>query len=508
MGKEEQREREQEAEGRAKTSIEELRRGLRYYLLDGIGSKIMGTLTGGAFLVGLALLLGASDLVVGLLASLPFVSRIMLIPATWLVEKVRRRKLICGVSNLISRPILLLIGLAPLFLPYESALDLLLLGLLGYSIIATFSSLSWNVWMRDLIPERIRGRIIAQRLVVIGWVGLPLSLLAALFLDWWKAHLGPGPAPFALLFGLGAAAGIAGVYFMLKIPEPPPPPRESVPLFRLLALPLEDRNFRALILFTTWWAFATNLALPFITVYMLKLLQLPYIYVLSLSAVSQLANISFLRIWGRIADRFGNKAVLWLCSPIFSISLLLWVFTVKADPLVTLSLITFIHLINGLATAGLSLGQYNILLKLSPAERSPAYLAAASLANSLAAGIAPILGGLLANFFVDKELLLSLTWISRSHRWQISPFRLYHLDFLFLLAFLLGIAALHPLRRVKEVEREAPRDVVLKAVREEIQNVSTIKGMRYLTHAASYLATLILGMGRLIAREAPEKRER
>jgi len=329
-------------------------------------------------------------------------------------------------------------------------------------------------------------------------------LIAAAFVDWWQGRFGSGPLPFAVLFGIGSLVGLAGTYFLAGIPEPSMSLSQVQGRFsflHLLKLPLGDRNFLRLIAFSSSWAFSTNLALPFITIYMLKILELPYIYILTFAALSQLANLALVRIWGGIADRFGNKAVLYLCTPVFSLSLILWVFTVKGNPVITLGLIALIHLMNGTATAGLDLANNNILLKLSPPQASSAYLATASLANSLAAGVAPILGGLLGNLFTDKELLLGLTWVSGGGRFELHPLRLFYLDFLFLFSFLLGLYALRCLFVVQEVEREAPRREVIRAVRQEIQNISTIRGMRRLTHVASYLAGMLLAMGGLLYHE-------
>ncbi len=482
-------------------TAEELRQGFHYYNLDGAATRAMETLTGGAFLVGLALWLGASDFLIGVIAALPFLSQVMHIPAVWVVERFRRRKLISVTALAISRPLLFVVALVPLFIVTKLALGIIICVLLLRSLIATFAGLSWNSWIRDLIPEEVRGQALARRLIAVGIAGMVLSLAAAAFVDYWKASFTPGPMPFSILFVLGGLAGIIGVYFLARIPEPPmPPPEGRLPLLRLLGLPLRDQNFRKLISYSSYWAFATNLALPFITVYMLKVLELPYIYVLAFAALSQLAYLGFVRAWGVIADRFGNKAVLYLCTPVFSLSLILWIFTVKGNPIITLGLIALIHLMNGIATAGLDLGNNNILLKLASPKRPSAYFAAASMINSLVAGIAPLVGGLLASFFANKELLLDLTWVSGAGQWQLRPLRLFYLDFLFLLAFLLGWYALRRLMLVREVEQEAPRREVVRAVRNEIGNISTIRGLRRLTHAASYFAWMLLEMGGLLGK--------
>jgi hypothetical protein len=60
--------------------------GLRALLFDGICSQVMGVFTGGAFLVAFALLLGASNKVIGLLAAIGPATQILQIPAIYLVD--------------------------------------------------------------------------------------------------------------------------------------------------------------------------------------------------------------------------------------------------------------------------------------------------------------------------------------------------------------------------------------------------------------------------------------
>jgi len=59
---------------------EEVQSGLRSVIKDGLASQTMATLTGGVFLVALALKLGASNLVIGLLAAIPPLTQLIQIP--------------------------------------------------------------------------------------------------------------------------------------------------------------------------------------------------------------------------------------------------------------------------------------------------------------------------------------------------------------------------------------------------------------------------------------------
>ncbi|MCB1196459.1 MFS transporter, partial [bacterium] len=86
----------------------ELKRGFQQIIKDGICSQIMVTLTGGIFLTGLALELGASNFVVGILAAIPPVMQLVQIPSIYLVERLRTRKPMVAYAAGISRIFLLI----------------------------------------------------------------------------------------------------------------------------------------------------------------------------------------------------------------------------------------------------------------------------------------------------------------------------------------------------------------------------------------------------------------
>jgi hypothetical protein len=69
----------------------EVRRGLGMLMADGMCSQVMGVFTGGAFLVAFALLLGASNFVIGLLAAVGPFSQMLQIPAIFLVDRTEHR---------------------------------------------------------------------------------------------------------------------------------------------------------------------------------------------------------------------------------------------------------------------------------------------------------------------------------------------------------------------------------------------------------------------------------
>jgi len=66
----------------------EREQGLRMVIRDGLATQAMVTLTGGVFLVAFALLLGASNTVIGLLAAIPALAELIQIPSVSLVARI------------------------------------------------------------------------------------------------------------------------------------------------------------------------------------------------------------------------------------------------------------------------------------------------------------------------------------------------------------------------------------------------------------------------------------
>jgi MFS family permease len=255
----------------------------------------------------------------------------------------------------------------------------------------------------------------------------------------------------------------------------------------MLRAPLRDANFRRLIIFMVAWNFATNLAAPFIPVYIVQQLGYDLGFVVLLSVLSQLTNVLTLHWWGLIADRFSVKSVLAVAAPVFlaCIFALPYTHTPEAHPL-TMPMLVVLHLLMGGAAAGVGLGTGTIGMKLAREEDATAYLAAMGVFAALAAGIAPIVGGALSQWFADKELSFVLNWRTAAGAAEVVALRLRHWDFFFALAFVLGLYAIFRLDKIKEEgevdQREVVREFMLEAQR-SIRNLSTVAGLRVLTRA-------------------------
>ncbi|UZK65352.1 MFS transporter [Sphingomonas sp. M1-B02] len=463
---------------------EERERGLRRLVIEAAYSSGAVALTSGVILTAFALHLGASNLMIGILASAPFLTQLLQVPAILIVERTRARKRIAVLTSIFGR-LMLLVMAATAFATGTVPLLVFLAAQYVLCGLSAVGGCAWNAWIRDLAPEDRLGRVFARRTAWTAGVGLVGGLAAALILDQTADGSTARSFAFAGMFVVGCVTGLISARIVSLMPEPQMPPAgERVDLAGLLRAPFADRNFARLMGFVASWQFAVNLATPFFTVFIVEQLRFDVSVVMVLSAVSQLANLLALRTWGQLSDRFSNKSVMLVCAPAYILCIVAMIGASQFEErALVLTWLVVLHALMGASVAGVTLSSTNIALKLSPRGSATAYVAANALATALAAGIAPILGGLLADFFSNRHLELLIRWTSPNGIWSF-PLQLTHWDFYFLMAGILGLYAIHRLSLVREegeIDRAEMVGEVLALTRRAIRNVSSVAGLRAAT---------------------------
>lgn len=113
-----------------------------------------------------------------------------------------------------------------------------------------------------------------------------------------------------------------------------------------------------------------------------------------------------------------------------------------------------------------------------PRER-PSYLAANSFVAALAGGIGPLLGGAVAGAMELHRFSITASWESPSGVVSVPAFDLQGMDFAFILAFGVGVYAMHRLSLVAEgepVERSAVVQTLLAEVKRPVVSFTTASG--------------------------------
>ncbi len=259
----------------------QITKGLNLVIKEGLTAEAMSSLTGGTFLVALAILLGATNVQIGVLAALPGFSSLFQLLAVRLLQRFNNRRAIAVFSNIFARLPLLIIGILPLLFSKGTSIQVLLFLLFFHYFFGSIAGANWNSWMKDLVPEKKLGSYFSHRTRLTQTLNVVLSLAIALSLDYIKkVHPAIELTTYAYMFIGGGIIGLIGTYILSKTPEPVSYlPKEN--MLKLFRKPLMDKNYRKLLIFNSFWSFSLNIATPFFTVYMMKNLSLPLSYIIA-----------------------------------------------------------------------------------------------------------------------------------------------------------------------------------------------------------------------------------
>lgn len=419
-----------------------IRRTLSLSVFEGSLTQAFLNWTTGSVLIGYMLHFGATPTHLGLVASVPLLAQISSPFAAWLASYAARLKAVTIVLALVGRGLWILAALLPQFVSGHLLISLLIVLVAISSFFQASVGTLWASWMGDVIPQKRRGRYFGFRTGVVGLVGMLTNLAAGWFLD-----IVAAPINFQVVLSVGVLSAVIGIA-LLPFHHEPPRKKHPHPLKETLQIPWRDLNFRKFLMFGIYWNASVMIAAPFVMPYFLDQLQMSFTQVAIWSAIAAVTALGSTVVWGRVADEYGNKAVLQIGT--FLVGLLLPLTWILATP-GNLWPIWISAAFDAIAWGAVGPAIFNLALVSAPKEDRLPYIAMFSLVT----GIAGFLGGVLSG---PLFTLFQVTSFSiRGYDWTA-----YHT--LFALSGLLRMQAWRFVRPLQETHSWRARDV-LKQVR-------------------------------------------
>jgi MFS family permease len=450
---------------------EETTKNLSLSIRDGFFASIFATLTGGVFLTGFALAIGANAFHVGIIAAIPLLGNLFQFLGAYLVSKKGKRKPVSIKSATIARFIWILMILLPFifnwFRTQQIIIGFLVIFVIG-NLFSAISGVAWLSWISDLVPETHRGRFFGRRNMIIGIAVLSFTMLGGKFID----VFGDPIWAFQILFFAAVIAGAISIKYLQRIPEPLSPiPARREHYFQTIFRPIKNHNFRMLLLFTMLWSFSVNFAAPFFIVYKLKTLQLSYTYVASLISLASLFDLLGMRFWGHFSDKVGNRPVMLFCSFFATFLPFGWLWT-SSNSFSIYFLLPMLQIIAGFFWAGMNLGSVNMLFSLAPSENKPVYFSTYASVNGVFAAIASLIGGIVGLAMAEQGLNLIILHI-------------VGLKIIFLISWVLRCLSLPLLWRVHEPQG-LPFTKAIRILR-SVRSINSTQGFNPLLHSFTHI---------------------
>jgi MFS family permease len=158
---------------------------------------------------------------------------------------------------------------------------------------------------------------------------------------------------------------------------------------RQLRIIFDRKPLVRLFVFGATFGFATNLFGPFFNVFLYDGLGRSVADVSMLIVITNVTGAISLPAWGQLCSRFGSRPTMNVALAAWVIPGFLWATLTPEN----LWILKFLYASGGIFSAGFILGSFNLLLRLVPPEAKTTAISMNVAATSLAAAVAPILGG-------------------------------------------------------------------------------------------------------------------
>lgn len=312
---------------------------------------------------------------------------------SWVLQQTGRRRTFFFAFTIPVRVMWVLVVFLPDIFPGKENEGILYYSLLAMSFVYWvangLASNAYTSWMRDVVPERIRGRYFGYRTTVLTMVGAAWGLASGYLLESLGLGTGQGDFAFKVIYVVGVVFGVLDIATYLLVYHPPMKlrPREEATLGRMLKAALH-RNFRRFIFVQSLWSFSA-IMVGLSMYYLMRGIGMEIYAMQTARFVGIMVWVAFSMLWGVFLDRYGSKSSYLVGLVIHSLSPIFYA-------LAPVYGVVFIYLgmaVGSIGASGVSLASMNLLYGLPKREDQAMSAAAFAMIAGLVGALANLLTG-------------------------------------------------------------------------------------------------------------------
>lgn len=363
------------------------------WIFEGIFAQINVILVGGKYLTEFALRLGANAFHIGLISALPFILQPATIISSYLCNQIGSRKKVTIAGVFLARCIWFTVIPLIIFKKYLGDHTIIVFTIF-YALMALGGALSgnaWILWMKDVVPEKIRGRYFGFRTAVLSFLTIVIDYIASMSRDNFK-ELNKTDLFYLIFFTIAFLAAIINIRLIKGRYEPKIQPSESPSPVSIIREFFKNKKFLPLSRAMIFWNFGVGISSPFFSVHMLTILDMNFVQIWVYTLLALIFGFAFNFIWGYLMDKAGCKPVILFNAMLISAIPLLWLIATKKNivPVYIDAVIT------GICWTGFNLAMFNVPMSFI-SKKDDSFLLSLFLAISgLSFGLGSIAGGIIA----------------------------------------------------------------------------------------------------------------
>lgn len=357
-------------------------------------------LTGGVFLSGLAVLMGASDVLISYISVIANICGVLILIFATFLERFSSKKKLTIAFTITSKATTLFIVFIPLLIESQFQIFVFIPTIIIAFTLQALTTVCLNNWLAHFTPNDKRGIYISIRQTSSLVVTVALSLVAGKLMDsMTNQYFG-----FIILFATAFIMAIIEIIILSRIDDVCVNPTTKVKynVLDIFKIPLSNKPFIRYVCYIALFYLILYISDSFTVVYMLKYLDLPYTTIVAMQSLISIPQLFMLGIWGWLSDKYGHNFVLFVSIWFFVGETL---FLALSNPSNLYMCIPIAFFIASIANSGFVVAVFNRRYEIVPEKGRMIYDSFYSAAIGVSFILGPFVGGLFKNLFSNITFL-------------------------------------------------------------------------------------------------------
>lgn len=378
----------------------EYKKYLTSSVLDTANNKIASA----SFISAFAIYLGLSDLAIGIYAVLDTITNIIQVFAAPLFSKIGQSKKVVLTNYSIYR----ISSVSMAFIPFVSSdvtIRTILFFILAtiYAITGEMGYVAFVNWRMTLIKQDDRSIFAAKRNFLKNTVVLFFSLIMGVILDRFTIF-GYELYGFLILFAIVFIIAFIDIMIRTKTYKPNIV-QEKIRLKDNIIIPAKDKNFRSVLITGGLNRFAFEIGTMYLNVFLLRYLNIGYLYYSILNILVNLSEAFSSKYWGdKSKERNWRKIILPMCIMfiiVFTMLLLL-------NNYQLLYLLPFIYILIGIGNASYEMYDHIAIYETAKDELQTSYVTFERFIEGIVTILLPLLS---CTIFKESNNAIKITFV-------------------------------------------------------------------------------------------------
>lgn len=288
----------------------EYKREYKKYLTASVLDTANNKIASSTFITAFAVYLGLSTFAIGIYSVLDTITNIIQIFAAPIFSKIGQSKFVVLLNYSIYR----LASVCFAFIPFISddisiRTTLFFIFASIYAITGELGYVLFVNWRMTLLRKEDRTKFTATRNIFKNTIVVAFSLLMGVILDYYTKN-GNELYGFLILFTLVFIIAFVDIFIRIKTFKPNVE-MQPVSIKETISIPARDKKFRRVLIITSLFIFADWMKKIYLNVYLLRYLNVNYLYYSILNIIINLSDAIISKYWSsKVKDRKWSKILI------------------------------------------------------------------------------------------------------------------------------------------------------------------------------------------------------